>query len=432
MPPDCTDRSMDGNKDDALRCLEKAREALRTSDTDKATRFLDKSVRMYPIPEEQGRVRSEISASIARKSSQRPAQTASDASSDGASASSSTKAKPSHEEESNDRPVTPAMRALVASVRKGAKESHYAVLGVNREVDEPGLRRAFKRRALGLHPDKNCAPGAEEAFKLVSKAFEILSDKDRRAHYDRYGVDDPADMASQAAYHPFAASAGGTRKRRRGGATMHFGQSRQRNGRPTTLEEELDDLMSSMNGEELFEYLFTAAAGGPHPGLNGHTGERRRAGTRPVRTVHVDASFKPVLLLGCLFFLMMMVFPSGPSHRYSLTPSGEHKVHRQTESGVDYYISPKSKLDSESQRYIQRFNDAVDEEALALYSDHCNAERNRRAQLLQQSRALFARQSTREKYAAKARNFDMPNCRTAQSLSARIQDTRQRRRHVAR
>lgn len=45
--------------------------------------------------------------------------------------------------------------------------------------------------ALKLHPDKNSAPGAEDAFKAVGKAFAILSDPDKRAHYDRYGDSAP-------------------------------------------------------------------------------------------------------------------------------------------------------------------------------------------------------------------------------------------------
>lgn len=51
--------------------------------------------------------------------------------------------------------------------------------------------------ALKLHPDKNSAPGAEEAFKAVGKAFAVLSDPDKRAHYDRYGDSAPQSGGSQ-------------------------------------------------------------------------------------------------------------------------------------------------------------------------------------------------------------------------------------------
>lgn len=51
--------------------------------------------------------------------------------------------------------------------------------------------------ALKLHPDKNSAPGAEDAFKAVGKAFAVLSDPDKRAHYDRYGDDAPVQQQQQ-------------------------------------------------------------------------------------------------------------------------------------------------------------------------------------------------------------------------------------------
>lgn len=54
--------------------------------------------------------------------------------------------------------------------------------------------------ALKLHPDKNSAPGAEDAFKAVGKAFTILSDPDKRAHYDRYGDSGPQAATQQRRY----------------------------------------------------------------------------------------------------------------------------------------------------------------------------------------------------------------------------------------
>lgn len=52
--------------------------------------------------------------------------------------------------------------------------------------------------ALKLHPDKNAAPKAEDAFKAVSRAFSCLSDADKRAYYDRTGYDSTAAAAAAA------------------------------------------------------------------------------------------------------------------------------------------------------------------------------------------------------------------------------------------
>jgi molecular chaperone DnaJ len=65
---------------------------------------------------------------------------------------------------------------------------YYDVLGVPRDADEAAIKKAFRRLARELHPDVNSHdPDAEEKFKEAAEAYEVLSDADRRATYDRYG-----------------------------------------------------------------------------------------------------------------------------------------------------------------------------------------------------------------------------------------------------
>ncbi len=64
----------------------------------------------------------------------------------------------------------------------------YDVLGLTREADEGEIKKAFRRMARELHPDVNSHdPEAEDKFKEAAEAYEILSDPDRRATFDRYG-----------------------------------------------------------------------------------------------------------------------------------------------------------------------------------------------------------------------------------------------------
>src|SRR6476619_1509183 len=64
----------------------------------------------------------------------------------------------------------------------------YEVLGVTRDADENAIKKAFRRLARELPPDVNPDdPQAEEKFKEAAEAYEILSDPERRATYDRYG-----------------------------------------------------------------------------------------------------------------------------------------------------------------------------------------------------------------------------------------------------
>jgi molecular chaperone DnaJ len=69
-----------------------------------------------------------------------------------------------------------------------ATRDYYDVLGVPRDADETTIKKAFRRLARELHPDVNSQdPQAEEKFKEAAEAYEVLSDPDRRATYDRYG-----------------------------------------------------------------------------------------------------------------------------------------------------------------------------------------------------------------------------------------------------
>jgi molecular chaperone DnaJ len=65
---------------------------------------------------------------------------------------------------------------------------YYEVLGVSRQADDAEIKKSFRRLARELHPDvNNHDPDAEEKFKEAAEAYEVLSDADRRATYDRYG-----------------------------------------------------------------------------------------------------------------------------------------------------------------------------------------------------------------------------------------------------
>ncbi|CAD7015444.1 unnamed protein product [Ceratitis capitata] len=67
-------------------------------------------------------------------------------------------------------------------------KNFYQVLNVSRDATDSEIKRAYKRLALQLHPDKNQAPGAAEAFKLLANAVSVLTDERRRKEYDAAGA----------------------------------------------------------------------------------------------------------------------------------------------------------------------------------------------------------------------------------------------------
>ena len=67
------------------------------------------------------------------------------------------------------------------------KADYYDTLGLARSAGADEVKRAFRRLAMQYHPDRNAEPGAEERFKEINEAYEVLSDSEKRSAYDRFG-----------------------------------------------------------------------------------------------------------------------------------------------------------------------------------------------------------------------------------------------------
>ena len=69
-----------------------------------------------------------------------------------------------------------------------SKRDYYEVLGVGKDASADDIKKAYRQAAMKYHPDQN--PGdksAEEKFKEINEAYEVLSDADKKARYDQYG-----------------------------------------------------------------------------------------------------------------------------------------------------------------------------------------------------------------------------------------------------
>ncbi len=64
---------------------------------------------------------------------------------------------------------------------------YYDLLGIAKTADEAEIKKAYRKRAMELHPDRNPAPDAEAKFKEITEAYEVLKDPDKRARYDKFG-----------------------------------------------------------------------------------------------------------------------------------------------------------------------------------------------------------------------------------------------------
>lgn len=71
------------------------------------------------------------------------------------------------------------------------KRDYYEVLGVSKTASADEIKKAYRSLAKKYHPDINKEPGAEEKFKEINEAYEVLSDDQKRSNYDQFGFADP-------------------------------------------------------------------------------------------------------------------------------------------------------------------------------------------------------------------------------------------------
>jgi DnaJ-class molecular chaperone len=143
----------------------------------------------------------------------------------------------------------------------------YSQLGVKRDAGEAEIKKAYRKLAKELHPDKNKGnPDASERFSKVTRAYDILTDKDKRARYDRGELDEDGNPRA-----PFGFGGGGGGP----GAGMGGGGFRPPPGGGFGGAEEVDL-------SDIFEGLFSGAqqrrgGGGGFGGFGGFGGGSRRA-----------------------------------------------------------------------------------------------------------------------------------------------------------
>lgn len=364
---------MDGNKDEAERCMELAERYLREKKYDEAEKFIRKAQKLYPTKKVEDVLAGVILLAKQNQKSEteptvRKRQTASKESGHVQAPSDYTKDQLEH----------------VKRIKKC--KDYYEILGVNKDATDSDIKKAYKKLALQLHPDKNKAPGAAEAFKAIGNAVAILTDAEKRKQYDLYGPEQ--ERIQNAQTHQNHA---------------HFNYTR--------------GFESDITADELFNMFF----GGGFPQQEFYM---RRAGGRWMRQQDAQAQHAhsqqangyttflqmlPVLLI-ILLSMISSFFISDPV--YSLHSNAKYSVPRTTQGlRVPYYV--KENFHTEYQGSLRRLEISVEEEYLNGLSHACYREKNYRDAMLWKAKNF----GDHELY-EKARVIPMPSCKKLHEMQA--------------
>ncbi|KAI9002579.1 hypothetical protein DFJ74DRAFT_613585 [Hyaloraphidium curvatum] len=375
------------NRDEAIRCLEIAKERFRRGDLEAALKFAQKAkaldsgldevhdyVEFVLLTKERSNRSSGAGPSegpsVPEGEGIRHRRHPAGTSENGAAATANGSATGSRAHAPSAKKEYTVEQAEAVKVVLKMKHDYYKVLDVERTCVEVELKKAYRKKALVLHPDKNGAPGADEAFKIVSKAYQVLSDETLRRRYDQTGADP------------------GSRDSMAGPGGMYAG---------ARFQEELSP-------EDLFNLFFGQMAGGPGfhtfttrgPGFQFRVNRPQR---RPDQAQDGTFSWGPLLplLLLLLISILSPLLGGGPSvPAFSLSRSPPHTLPRTTSNhGVNYFVDPRTfpyttVRDRTEERRLRQFENEVEDFYVRNLQHRCQWEMDRKRAAIQAARGLFS------------------------------------------
>ncbi|KAG9443800.1 hypothetical protein H6P81_015140 [Aristolochia fimbriata] len=291
---------MDGNKDEALRCVKIAGAALASGDKQRALKFikiaqrLDSSLPVHEILAAcQNQESSPSSSAIDEKSSEQNVK-------ESMPMPGNVPEPPNGAQNYSEEHIN-----VVRDIKR--QKDYYAILGVEKSCSVEEIRKAYRKLSLKVHPDKNKAPGSEEAFKMVSKAFKCLSEESSRRQYDQTGLVEEFEYNQQ---HNF-------RRRRR---------------------PQNDFFDENFDPDEIFRSFFF---GGSQQDVfrRAHVYRTRGMGTQPRENVQGGFNVLALFQLLPILIIFLLAYLPFSEPDYSLQKTYSHQIPKVTEKfGVEYYV----------------------------------------------------------------------------------------------
>ncbi|KKA30559.1 hypothetical protein TD95_004515 [Thielaviopsis punctulata] len=342
-----------------------------------------------------------------------------------------------HNQGNQTRGVTPEQTAAVLRIRKCSPTAFYDILGLEAtrsSATESDIKKAYRKQSLLTHPDKNPHEHADEAFKMVSRAFSILGDKEKRDKFDRFGTDPDSRFANAQAQNPFSGFAqpggGGARP----GMNPGFGGFGDAGITPEELFQQFfggggGGFGGPFGGFDAGPQFMFNFGGGPGGGFRVHQFGGRRPRRRPNPTDPAAGQRAPQssplqTLLGLLPIIFFFIIPllsnlfsgvswgdggSGAStpHMVFDTPVPPLTHQRSTPRfGVSYYVDPNT-LTGYNAAKLKELDRAAETLFVRATRNECSNEMGRREQLMYDAQGWFF--DDKEKMAA-ARRYKTPSC----------------------
>ncbi|PNY20471.1 J domain-containing protein [Tolypocladium capitatum] len=348
----------------------------------------------------------------------------------GASTGDSSARSRDHKQGNQGRTFTSEQKEAVLRIRRCDATAFYDILGlesVKTTCTDSDIKKAYRKQSLLTHPDKNGHEHADEAFKMVSRAFGILGDKEKRDKFDRFGTDPDSRFASAQAQNPFSGFA----------SRQPSGGMRGGGGGGSMWEEELSP-------EEMFARFFGGGGGGfgggqfggPQfvfnfgggPGIRVHQfgGARPRRRPREAQPGQQEQGGGLQNLLGLLPILFFFILPlisslfSGGSSSTSATPRMvfDNPLHPYTEGrttpnlNVQYFIDPAD-ITAYTKSKLSQLDRTAEVNLVRHLRNECDNELVHKQRLRDDAMGWFYQDPDKM---AKADGFKMPSCERLKTL----------------
>ena len=416
--------ALESNREAAAQCIAAANEALSSGDVEKAQRLLERSKRMYPLEKPQTVLQQRIQKQKAPNGTHSYSAEASTGAANN-SRSRKTKQKDEDNQKSEEPSYTKEQLQLVRKINRYS--CYYEVLGLRKGTTDGDVssaaRRGYKRLALKLHPDKNQAPGADEAFKKVARAFQVLSDERSRKRYDMFGAEGVEGMEGRGS----RSSGSGLRRRH-----PYGGMSGMPNGMHSfsfNMDSSFGNDGFYMNADDLFDFLFSQGGG-----LSGATSfstdrespfqssaryRREQQRRRRERAEEEDVGWcGPRGYLFFFFFLAYsLLFLGSNDPDYSMQRSSYYKYKRTTDAGVQYYTTVPSGT-YYTQRQWLKLDKGANSDVLQLFMRRCSNEQEHKRYLGRKASSIFT--INRDRYRELYDQAETPSCTDYMDLKERM------------